>query len=122
MNREELEKILCDVLEIPRTNKMIDSQISKFKKQHGYSYKEIGRAVYYYVKVLGKDFEIRKYGIGLVPNIMDDANAYFVLEKVKLNKIEKAVKALLEEKDFKTIKVTPKRKKRGVNKINIKDI
>ena len=82
MNQEELEAIICELYSIKEVTPLIRHQISNFVKQHGYSYKDIGRAFYYYAEVLGKELKLSG-GIGIVPYFMDEAQKYFAAEKQK---------------------------------------
>jgi hypothetical protein len=100
---------------------MIDGQISKFIKQHGYSYKEIGRAVYFYIEVLGNTPR-KEMGIGIVPHVMDEAKRHFYKLEIEQKKRTEQGNILKEEKEVKEIFVDPKRKPRGIHKINIEDL
>lgn len=123
MNKKELDNLICDILDIPKTNQMIESQISKFITQHGYTYKEIGRAVYFYVEVLGNKPK-KEMGIGIVPYVMDQAKAFFYRKEQEEKEKQKQGRILKElnkqEKDI--ILANPIRKPRGIHKIKIEDL
>lgn len=123
MNKKELEQVICELLDIPSINAMIDSQISKFIKQHGYSYKDIGRAVYFYVEVLGKKLK-KEMGIGIVPYIMDDTKKYFYKKQLEEKKRSEQAKILKETNASERVEilVKPKREKRGIIKIKIEEL
>lgn len=124
MNQKELEDLICELYGIEKPTDLIKNQISKFVKQHGYSYKNIGRAFYYYVEILKREPRLEA-GIGIVPYYMEDALRYFELEKRRIEKLEAqgraAKKAIAEEKDSIKIKEV-KRKETGIVKVDIKNI
>lgn len=82
MTKKELMDFICEILGIERCNALILSQINKNVTEREYTYKDIARALCYYVDVLGRPMD-PKYGIGIVPIIMDDARAYFEQERRK---------------------------------------
>lgn len=92
--KKELREIICDTLNIPKTTPVIESQIHRFVMELGYSYKEIAQALVYYIEVLGKEYE-SMYGIGIVPNVMEDAKKYF--ERKRREK-EQQIKSVEEAK------------------------
>ena len=120
MTRKELSELIADLYGIPEINTMIDSQISKFIKQHGYTYKEIGRAVYFYVEVQGQTPK-KEMGIGIVPHVMEEARKYFIQLEIEQNRLEEQGKIIAQETEQKVIKVKPVRKVSRY-KINIEDL
>jgi hypothetical protein len=121
MNKKELESLICELFEIPNTNQMIDSQISKFMKERGYSYKEIGRALYFYVEVLGNTPK-KEMGIGIVPHVMEEAKKHFYKLEIEQKKRKEQGNILKEDREVKEILVRPERKPRGIHKIKIEDL
>lgn len=124
MNQKELEDLICELYGIEEPTPLIKNQISKFRAQHGYSFKDIGRAVYYYVSVLKRTLKIEG-GIGIVPYYIKDALRYFELEKRRIEKLEREGKKLKRElnKEENIIKVKGiKREKKGIVKVRIEDL
>jgi hypothetical protein len=109
MTRKELEQLICELYGVDAINSMIDAQITKFQKLHGYSEKDIARAVAYYVEVQGQVPDRRK-GIGIVPFVMEEAQRYYnaqVVERARLK--EEAQK--ITQGVTKVIKVKPRKNK-----------
>lgn len=76
MTLEELESLIKDLTKRP-ISLMVERQIEKMSND-GISYKEIGRAIYYFYEVKhGDTSSIDRYGIGIVRNILNEANSYF---------------------------------------------
>lgn len=123
MNKKELEEVICEIMDLPKINQMIETQISKFIKQHGYTYKEIGRAVYFYFEVLGNPVK-KEMGIGIVPFVMDQAKAYFYKKEQEEKERQRQGNILKKSnnEDRRTILVEPVRKPRGVHVIKIEDL
>jgi len=80
MTKPELIKLICELLGIEKPNRMIETQITRFVTKHGYDYKDIGRALYYFVEVQKNKPDVSK-GIGIVPFVKEESTAYF--EKLK---------------------------------------
>ena len=76
MTLEELESLIIEITKRPISS-MVKRQIEKMSEE-GISYKEIGRAIYYFYEIKNGDISsIDRYGIGIVKNILCDANSYF---------------------------------------------
>lgn len=123
MTKPELINMICELLEIPKINRMIETQITRFVTRHGYDYKDIGRALYYFVEVQGNKPEVEK-GIGIVPFVKEEATAHFEKLKREQQKQERQgeeVKAELE-KERKVFKINPRKREIRNNKINIEDL
>lgn len=120
MDQKGLEDLICELYEIEEVTSLIKNQISKFKKQHGYSYKDIGRAFYYYVKVLGREAKLSG-GIGIVPYYMEDATRFFEAEILRIKEAERQAESFKKaEKVRKEIKVKEvKRESRGIKKMKL---
>ena len=95
MNKKELLDWICDIFGIEKCNEMILKQINKYVTERGYNYKDIARALTYYVDVKNNKPDI-KYGIGIVPYVIDEARAYY--ENLKRIKEEQMRAAELEKK------------------------
>jgi hypothetical protein len=123
MTKKELINLICEQLEIPQVNRMIETQITRFVTKHGYDYKDIGRALYYFVTVQKNKPDISK-GIGIVPFVKEESTAYF--EKLKREEQMKQrqgqeVKQELD-KERKVFHVSPRKREIKNNKINIEDL
>lgn len=90
MEKQELIAWICDLFEIKQCPQQILGQIHRFTRERGYSYKDIARALAFYVEVDGGKLE-PKYGIGIVPFVMERAQAYFrQLEREKEQQVKAA--------------------------------
>lgn len=83
--KQQLLDIIYNTFEIKELTPLITSQIIKFKTELGLSYKEIAQALFYFVNVQKGTPDI-KYGLGIVPFVMEEAKAYF--KKLKKQKEE----------------------------------
>lgn len=123
MSKQELLDLICELLEIPKINRMIETQITRFVTKHGYDYKEIGRALFYFVRVKGQTPDISK-GIGIVPFVKEEAMAYF--EKLKRDKQKEEQNALQLKKelakDQRIFKINPRKREIKNHKINMEDL
>ena len=109
MNKEELCKFICEMLNCDECNTMVLKQINKYVRECGYSYIDIARALSYYADVQGNTLDPR-YGIGIVKFVMKDSRKYF--EQLRLQK-EAQLKAANESKkvEQKVIKCSLNNKK-----------
>ena len=123
MNKNELKDVICDLLGIDKINRMIDTQITRFVTKHGYDYKDIGRALYYFVEVQGNKPDKSK-GIGIVPFVKEDATKYFEqLKREKQRQLREGEKLKKElEKEKKVFKINPRKREIKNNKINMEDL
>ena len=76
MTKKELEQHICSTLNISSLTPIISSQITKFVVERGLNYDTIARAVSYYMEVKKTPYQA-KFGIGLIPYMVDKANAYY---------------------------------------------
>ena len=76
MTKQELLKFICDIYGIDECNSMILRQINKYVTEHRCDYIDIARALSYFVDVEGKTPDI-KYGIGIVPDKLEESKKYF---------------------------------------------
>jgi len=109
MTRKELEQLIAELYGVEAINSMIDSQITKFQKLHGYTEKDIARAVAYYVEVLGNVPDRRK-GIGIVPFVMEEAQRYYNAQAVERSRLKDEAQKI-KQGETKVIKVKPKKYK-----------
>lgn len=86
-NEESLNQLICEVTGLSTVTPLIKRQIFKYTTELRMTYKEIARCIVWYVEVERKTFDKAYYGIGVVPNIREQANAYF--EKLKKDQEEK---------------------------------
>jgi hypothetical protein len=111
MTKQELCKIICQLMGCEECNAMILRQINKYVNEHGWSYKDIARAFAYYVEVQGNTPD-PKYGIGIVRFVMDDARKYYeTLQKQKEAQIKAANEQKNSEQNKIVITVAPGRDK-----------
>lgn len=123
MTKKELTTLICDLLEIPQVNRMIETQITRFVTKHGYDYKDIGRALYYFVTVQKNKPDISK-GIGIVPFVKEESTAYFEKLKREQQMKERQGEEVKEEfsKERKVFHINPRKREIKNNKIKIEDL
>ena len=122
MNKAELEKLICELLGIDQVNRMIKTQITRFTTKDGYSYKDIGRSLFYFVNVKKQKPDVSR-GIGIVPFVKDDAHKYFEALKYKEQEQTKEARKIREGNiDIPIILVRPTRKDRGRRIINMEEL
>lgn len=118
MTKQELCKIICQLMGWEECSAMVLRQINKYVNEHGWSYKDIARAFAYYVEVQGNTPD-PKYGIGIVRFVMDDARKYYdALQKQKEAQIKAANEQKNKEQNKIVITVAPDRQK-TIKKRNI---
>ena len=119
MELQELEQLLKDIFknEIPV---MVKKQIDKLSIQ--YSYKDIGRCVYYFFVIKKNSVDsYHKYGIGIVPHVYEEATRYF--ERLKEQKeIQRNAAMQILKGDKKPIKITPNRRSFNKEEVNIDEL
>lgn len=96
MEKQELIDWICDLFEIEQCPQQILGQIHRFTRERGYSYKDIARALAFYTEVDGGKLE-PKYGIGIVPFVMERAQAYF--RQLEFEKEQQKQAAAAHKKD-----------------------
>lgn len=92
MEKRELLEYICEWFNIPECNQMILNQIYKFTTERRYTYKEIARALSFYIDVQGKQPEL-KYGIAIVPFVMEDARKFFKQKELEKQRQLEAAKS-----------------------------
>ena len=98
MTKQELEQFICEIFQIDECTSMILRQINKYVTERRYDYKNIARALSYYVDVQGNTLDI-KYGIGIVPLVMNDALKYFEQLKKQQEEQRQAAVAASQQQD-----------------------
>lgn len=88
--RTDLEQIICEVMGLSTITPMITKQINRYILEYEMSFKEIARCIVWYVEVFGGELK-PIYGIGIVPNIREQAAAYF--KKLELDQQNQAIEA-----------------------------
>ena len=122
-SRKELEDLICEVMDIKSITPMIRNQINKYILDYNMSFKEIARCIVWYVEVANGKMK-PMYGIGIVPNIREESNAYF--KKLELDRQNKAIEAkkIAEHQDNNIIFniKSIQRKKRNPKQLDITSI
>jgi hypothetical protein len=118
--REDLEKIIKEQLNIPTISPLINRQIGKYVTGLGYSYKEIAQALVFYLEVDNGVFD-PKYGIGIVPYVIDRSRAFF---EQKRREKEEQIKSLINKGNQVDIILKPEKlqEKKKIRKINIEEL
>lgn len=111
IGKNELREIICDTLKIPKTTPLIESHIHKYIMELGLTYKEIAQALVYYIEVQGGEY-IPMYGLGIVPNVLNEAKAYFAQKRrERENQIRSIEEAKKQPDIILEVKKIKKRKK-----------
>jgi hypothetical protein len=120
MEKSELREIICDVLQIPKLNGMLEAQINRFVVELGLSYRDIAQALVFYIEV-EKNVYDPKYGMGIVPHIKDRANAYFAQKRKEKQKQLDSVKEANKQTDI-ILKVNKISRRKEKPKIDIENL
>lgn len=119
-NDEDYQFLLMKIstsYNIPYPTGMMLRQIKNFKNDRGYSYRNQALAVEYIKTVLRKKMET-KYGLGLVPYVIDDAVRYYKENEERARKL-KDVNSINNKQrakiSSKTLKENEHGKKRMIN-------
>jgi hypothetical protein len=117
-NRKDLEEVIFREFEINSLPPLINTQIGKLITERGYSYKEIAQALVFFTQVDNGKYD-PKYGIGIVPFVMDRAKEFFEQKRREKEKQIKSVKS-----DIPDIILEPKelKRKRKLQRINIEEL
>lgn len=126
-SRTDLEEQIKYDMGVDTLTPLIDKQINRFRIEYGYTYKEIAQAVSYYHEQLKGTFS-SVYGIGVVPNVMKEAQAYFKKLKEEREKQELEAQKIVQSQDnniiFNVKSLTYQKRKPkqlDINKINISE-
>lgn len=120
MTKQELRKILCDTLDIPKTTTLIENQIYEYISDLKLSYKEIARGLVFFITVEDGKYEA-KYGIGIVPHVIERANAHYDRLRRKRDAQIASVESAKLIPDI-TLKVGKIRRRRKLEKMDIEKI
>ena len=88
--RPDLEKMICEVMGLSTITPMISKQINRYILDYDMSFKEIARCVVWYVEVFKGELN-SVYGLGIIPNIREQAAAYF--KQLELDQQKQAIEA-----------------------------
>ena len=121
--KNDLLEIIRDVMGIETITPMITRQINKFVLQDDMSFKEIARCIVYYVEVRGGVLDTM-YGLGMIPNIREQAAKYFKQLELDQQKQLAQAQKIVEYQDNNIIFNigSLKHKKREPKQFNIQDI
>ena len=118
MTKIELIKFICELYGFKNCPSLIQKQINKQVTEHGYTYKEIARALAFYVEIKKGNIE-QKYGIAIVPYVMDEARQYYAKLEQQINaQKQQAEQTKAKDKQQKVIKCNVK-KSSGAKKHHI---
>jgi hypothetical protein len=120
MDKKELREIICDVLKIDKLNPTIEGQIHRFIMELGLEYKEIAQALVFYIEVEKGEYD-PKYGIGIVPYVVERAKEYFKQKKSEKERQLRSVEEAKQTPDI-VLKVGQIKKRRKLGTININEI
>ena len=121
--REDLFQEVREAMHIQEITPMILKQINRFVLLDNMTFKDIGRCVFWYTVVAGGTLQ-PMYGLGIIPNIKEQAMKYFKqLELDQQKQLEQAQK-IVEYQDNNIIFNigSLKHKKREPRQFNIEDI
>ena len=121
--KNDLLEIIRDVMGIETITPMITRQINKFVLQDDMSFKEIARCIVYYVEVRGGVLDTM-YGLGMIPNIREQAAKYFKQLELDQQKQLAQAQKIVEYQDNNIIFNigSLKHKKRQPKQFNIQDV
>lgn len=90
VTKQELEKIVCEVMEIDTITPQLRKQISKYILEDKMTYLEIARCVVYYKEVENGVCKVI-YGLWFVPSVREKAAKYF--KKLEEEKAQQQLEA-----------------------------
>ena len=105
---KKLEQYVMKLFDEPFLNARIKKQIKDYKKEYGYTYSGMLKALIWFYEIKGNSIEKANGGIGIVPYIYKDAyNYFFALHLAQLSNEEKDINQLKPK--IKKITITPPR-------------
>jgi len=120
MTKQELREFICDVLQIPKVNAMIEAQINRFVIELEFDYKEIAQALVFYHEVQGNKYD-PKYGLGILPHVREQANAYFHKKRKEKQKQLESLEEANKQPDI-ILKVNKITRRKQKPKIDIENL
>lgn len=121
--KDDLFALIKDVMGIKSVTPMIQRQVNKFILEYDMTFKEIARCIVYYVEVRGGVLDTM-YGLGIIPNIREQASSYFKQLELDQQKQLAEAQKIVEYQDNNIIFniKSLRHKKRQPKQINIADI
>lgn len=120
-DRKTLYTVISQVFGIPFPNGQMLRQIKEFRRIRTYEYEDIAKAILYSKHILEKEMSV-KYGLGLIPYVIEDAKQYYKDQSDRANSMK-------DKKIFSENKVVKKQfssydkdEKRNKKIINMEDI
>lgn len=122
MEREELIEYICGWYGIEQITPLIQNQLYKFTTERRYSYKDIARALCYYIEVQNNKPEI-KYGIKIAELVMDEAQKWFRQKEKEVEQQKIAAQQHNQQNNpIKQIKCNPVTQKTKRKQIDFNDL
>ena len=123
INKQELEKLVCDVMGIDNITPQLRKQISKYVLEDKMTYLEIARCVVYYNEVENGVCKVI-YGLWFVPSVREKAAKYFKkLEEEKAKQQAEAQKLVEYQENNIVFNIQAlKHKKRQPRQLDISSI
>lgn len=118
--RADLEKIVLEQFNLTKMTPLLNTQIGKFITERGYSYKEIAQALVFFVEVDKGEIDV-KFGLGIVPHVMDRAKAFFEQKRREKQKQLESLKNVNNEIDI-ILQPQKLKNKRTIKKINLEEL
>jgi len=120
MTKQELRELICQTLSLPKVTQTIENQILRFVTELGLSYKQIARGLVFFIEVEKGRYET-KYGIGIIPNVVERADQYYDNMRRRIERQKKSVENAKKYPDI-ILEVGQIREKRKLPQINIEKI
>jgi len=120
MDKKELRKLICELLHIPKITLTIENQIHRYVIELGLSYKEIAQALVFFLEVEKGEID-PKFGIGIVPHVVERAKEYFLQLKKQREQQINSIKEAEKQPDI-ILRVGKLKKRRKLGQIEIDKI
>ena len=91
VGRSKLHKQIRKSYGIGRPTGFMLKQSKKFREEQGYTYQNQAKAIWFADTVQHKEMD-EKYGLGIIPFVINDAIIYYDDQKEKANKMKNGVK------------------------------
>jgi len=118
MEKKELREIICRTLNIPKVPQTMENQITRFVTELDLTYKQIARGLVFFVEVEKGKFDT-KYGLGIVPQVVERADIYYDNMRKRIEKQKESVEESKKYPDI-ILKVGTIKPKRKLPQIDIK--
>lgn len=120
MTKNELRKMVKEILNLETIPPLLESQIHRFRMELGLTYKEIARALVYFFDVQKNEYK-PAFGVGVLPSIVPEANKYY--DKLRKQR-EEQIKSVEAAKEHSNIILEVKHipLKRKTRKIDIESL